>query len=69
MGTYLRNLENCQKTEEKAKFMVMIAYKIRCRLFHGEKNPLLEVNQEVINMADRIILPLLNYILNKKNKD
>ncbi len=69
MGIYLQNLENCQKIEEKAKFMVMIAYKIRYRLFHGEKNPLLEVNQEVIKMADNIILSLLNYILNKKNKD
>lgn len=65
MGTYLKNLENCQKIEEKAKFMVLIAYKIRCRLFHGEKNPLLEVNQEVIKLADNIISPLFDYLLNK----
>ncbi len=69
MGTYTQNLENCQTIEEKAKYMVMIAYKIRCRLFHGEKNPLLEVNQKLIKMADQIILPLLNYILDNKNKN
>jgi len=65
MGTYLQNLDDCQTIEEKAKFMVMITYKIRSRLFHGEKNPLLEINQEVIKMANHIILSLLDYILNK----
>ena len=64
MGTYLQNLNDCQRIEEKVKNMVMIAYKIRCRLFHGEKNPLLEVNLGIIKMADHIVLPLLDYILN-----
>ncbi len=64
MGSYLQNLENYQKIEEKAKFMVLISYKIRCRLFHGEKNPLLEMNREVVKIADGIILPLLTFILN-----
>ena len=66
MGSYLEKLEICQKIEEKAKFMVMVAYKIRCRLFHGEKNPILDVNKEVINMADDIISPVLNYILDER---
>lgn len=69
MGIYFQNLENCQKIEEKAKIMVMISYKIRCRLFHGEKNPLLEMNREAVKMADCIILPLLNFILYNKNKE
>ena len=46
--------------------MILIAYKIRCRLFHGEKNPLLEVNREVVEAADQAITPIMNWILQRK---
>jgi len=63
MGDYLKNL-NCDKSvEEKAKNLIMIAYKIRCRLFHGKKNPLLEVNQTIIEAADKIIATILNEMI------
>ena len=45
--------------------MVLITYIIRCRLFHGKKNPLLEVNQDVAKTADQIIRPIIKYFLDK----
>lgn len=65
MGTYLANLENEKNVNRKVCVMVMISYKIRCRLFHGEKDPNLEVNVEVSEAADKVIAPILNHILGK----
>jgi len=59
----LRRLDDKINIEEKAGVMIKIAYKIRCRLFHGEKNPLLDVNERVSNAADQVITPILNYII------
>ncbi|TKJ23906.1 MAG: hypothetical protein CEE43_01715 [Promethearchaeota archaeon Loki_b32] len=67
MGRYLEHLKCNESVEVKAKNMILIAYKIRCRLFHGEKNPLLEVNQAVIKAANQVIAPILNHIA-KENK-
>lgn len=66
MGEYLNNLKYMKTKEEQAKYMVMIAYKIRCRLFHGEKNPNLEVNQLVIKTADQVIETILNHFIKEK---
>ncbi len=63
MGTYLSNLEKEKNVNKKVCAMVMIAYKIRCRLFHGEKDPDLEVNVGVCDASDKVIAPILNYIL------
>ncbi|MHA1249431.1 MAG: hypothetical protein ACTSRP_05515 [Candidatus Helarchaeota archaeon] len=63
MGTYLTHIKCREIVEIKAKNMVFISYKIRCRLFHGEKNPNLNVNLEVIKAADQIIETILNYII------
>ena len=59
----LRRLDDEKNINEKAGDMIRIAYKIRCRLFHGEKNPLLDVNKKVSNAADQVITPILNYII------
>ena len=66
MGEYLNNLKHMKTKEEQVKNMVMIAYKIRCRLFHGEKNPKLEVNQLVIKTADQVIETILNHFIKEK---
>lgn len=63
MGDFLENLKKDIALEEKAMNMILIAYKLRCRLFHGEKNPLLEVNQNVIDAADQVIRPIMKWIL------
>lgn len=60
---YLTGLDENIDIEEKAISLVLIAYKIRCRLFHGEKNPNLEVNNKVVNIADQVITPIINYFL------
>lgn len=54
IGDLLKNLESKKKIIEKAWNMIKIAYKIRCRLFHDEKNPLLDVNEKVSNAADQV---------------
>ncbi len=59
----LRKLDHEINIEEKTVVMIKIAYKIRCRLFHGEKNPLLDVNETISNAADQVIAPILNYII------
>ncbi len=63
IGDLLKNLDCEEKIELKARNMIKIAYKVRCRLFHGEKAPLLDVNEKVINAADQVITPILNYII------
>ena len=63
---YLNNLKHMKTKEEQVKYMVMIAYKIRCRLFHGEKNPNLVVNQLVIKTADQVIETILNHFIKEK---
>lgn len=68
MGEYLNNLKSMKTKEEQVKYMVMIAYKIRCRLFHGEKNPNLEVNQLVIKTADQVIETILNHFIKEKQR-
>lgn len=60
---YLNGLDENIDIEEKAISLVWIAYKIRCRLFHGEKNPNLEVNNKVVEAADQVITPIINYFL------
>ena len=67
MGVYLKHLKCKESIEEKAMNMILIAYKIRCRLFHGEKNPLLKVNHKVIKAANQVIAPILNHII-EENK-
>ena len=62
MMNLLGKLDDEKKIEEKTKVMIQIAYKIRCRLFHGEKNPLLDVNEIVCSAADKVITPVLNFI-------
>ncbi len=63
IGDFLENLNKDIDLEEKAMNMILIAYKLRCRLFHGEKNPLLEVDQKVIDAADQVILPIMNFMI------
>ena len=63
IGVLLKNLESKENIEEKERDMIKIAYKIRCRLFHGEKTPLLDVNEKVSNAADQVITPILNYYI------
>ena len=63
MGKCLDILENPNSNEGKATAMVKIAYIVRCRLFHGDKNPLLEVNQDTVGVADQVITPIINSIL------
>lgn len=63
IGHFLEKLKKDTALEEKAMNMILIAYKLRCRLFHGEKNPLLEVDQNVIEAADQVILPIMKWIL------
>lgn len=62
MGKYLQGLENTNEVEKTCS-MVMIAYKIRCRLFHGEKNPDLEVNETLCKASDEVIASIMSYIL------
>jgi len=66
IGDLLKNLECKKNVKEKVRNMIKIAYKIRCRLFHGEKNPLLDVNEKVSNAADQVIAPILNYIIQEQ---
>ena len=61
-GKYLEGLKN-ENPCERVKNLVLIAYKIRCRLFHGGKTPSLEVNVEVCDVADKVIAPILTYFL------
>ena len=63
IGVLLKNLDCEEKIEVKARIMIKIAYKVRCRLFHGEKTPLLDVNEKVSNAADQVITPILNYFI------
>lgn len=63
IGDFLENLKKDTALEVKAMNMILIAYKLRCRLFHGEKNPLLDVDQNVIDAADQVILPIMKWIL------
>ncbi len=60
---YLNKLDENIDKEEKAINLIWIAYKIRCRLFHGEKNPELEVNKKVVKIADQVIKLIMNYFL------
>ncbi len=62
MGGYLTGLKN-EDTYVRAKNLVFIAYNIRCRLFHGKKNPNLRVNVDVCNAADKVIAPILTHLL------
>ncbi|MFW9872716.1 MAG: hypothetical protein ACFFG0_06395 [Candidatus Thorarchaeota archaeon] len=62
-GECLDNLESKESIELKAKCIVNIAYIIRCRLFHGKKSPLLEVNKEVASVADQVIQSILVHLL------
>jgi len=65
IGDLLKNLECKEEIEEKARNLIKIVYKVRCRLFHGEKTPLLDVNEKVSNAADHVITSILNYTINK----
>jgi len=66
MGEYLEGLKSANSMEEKSKYLVLVAYKIRCRLFHGEKNPLLDVDKVVVKAADQVIDTILNYIIREQ---
>jgi hypothetical protein len=56
MGRWLSTLDNQSMSEdEQAEAAVMVAYKIRCRLFHGQKNPNMEINEIVCEAADRVV--------------
>ncbi len=65
IGDLLKNLECREEIEEKARSLIKIAYQVRCRLFHGEKTPLLDVNEKVSNAADQVIAPILDYTVKK----
>ncbi len=65
----LENLEKNINTLEKAKNLIYIAYKIRCKLFHGEKNPDLDVNQTIVEAADKVIVPIFNHIFAEDKND
>ena len=67
MGKFIDYMKQEKEIPKKAKAMVLITYIIRCRLFHGKKSPLLEVNQDVAKIADQIIRPIINYFLDKLN--
>lgn len=67
MGKFMDYMEQEKDIQKKAKAMVLIAYIIRCRLFHGKKSPFLEVNQDVAKRVDQIIRPIINYFLDKLN--
>jgi len=60
----LRVLDSSAPVEYKTKSIIIVAYKIRCRLFHGEKNPNLHVNKVLIEAADKVIEPLMEFIIN-----
>ena len=64
MGEWLDKLKDSSLSEDElAKAAVMVAYKIRCRLFHGEKNPDLDVNRKVCEAADLVISKVLETVL------
>ena len=63
----LKVLESSAPDIIKVKSLIIVSYKIRCRLFHGEKDPLLDVGREVIDAADNIIEPLMEFIINLKS--
>ena len=63
MRNLLKKLDYEGDIEIKARSIIQITYKVRCRLFHGEKSPLLDVNEEVCNAADQVITPILNYFI------
>lgn len=68
-GKFMDFLENEKEIQKKAKAMVLISYIIRCRLFHGKKSPVIEVNQDVAKVADQIIRPIIIYFLEKIQKE
>lgn len=64
MGDWLYKIDNQSMSEdERAKAAVMVAYKIRCRLFHGQKNPGMDVNKTVCKAADLIVSKILGEFL------
>lgn len=66
MGVLLRDLEQKNNLKETVSIMIRISYKIRSRIFHGEKNPDLDVNKIVANAADQFIKRILNYIIEEQ---
>lgn len=62
IGKLLKNLDADIDIKEKSRDIIEIAYKIRCRLFHGEKDPIYDINEPLCELADKIIAPILNYI-------
>ncbi len=63
IGDLIKNLDYEENIGVKTRNLIKIAYKVRCRLFHGEKTPLLDVNEEVSNAADKVISLILNYFI------
>jgi hypothetical protein len=64
MDEWLNTLKKKSLSEdERAKAAVMVAYQIRCRLFHGEKSLVLDVNKEVCEAADLVISKVLEKVL------
>lgn len=60
MGHKLSKLDNHSISEdEQAEAAVMVAYKIRCRLFHGQKNPNMEINGIVCEAADSVLSKII----------
>ena len=60
MGDWLSKIDNKSiPNDERAKAAIMVAYKIRCRLFHGQKNPDIEVNEIVCEAADLVVSKIL----------
>ncbi|MBD3214685.1 MAG: hypothetical protein GF311_18890 [Candidatus Lokiarchaeota archaeon] len=58
----LKVLNSSAPVGHKTKSIIIVAYKIRCRLFHGEKNPNLYVNRKLVKAADKVIDSLMEYI-------
>jgi len=60
MGNWLSKIDNKSiPNDERAKAAIMVAYKIRSRLFHGQKNPDIEVNKIVCEAADLVVSKIL----------
>ncbi|MFX1324112.1 MAG: hypothetical protein ACFE8N_04085 [Promethearchaeota archaeon] len=62
IGKLLKNLDTDIDIKEKSRDIIEIAYKIRCRLFHSEKDTLYDINESLCEVVDNIIAKILNYI-------
>lgn len=62
MNGSLQTLKSSASKGIKARCLILVAYRIRCRLFHGQKNTDLDLDERVVKTADDVIKPILEYI-------